>query len=280
MNWNDWILAMELPIRASAFAGVLCLMACWEQFAPRRKPVLSKLLRWRSNLSLVVINALLLRLMFPVAATVAAVMAAQNDWGLVPQLGLPFILAVGLSVVLLDLVIYLQHRVFHAVPFLWRLHRVHHADQDFDVTTGVRFHPLEILLSMLIKIATVLILGPPVVAVIVFEVILNASAMFNHGNINLPQRLDGILRRLIVTPDMHRVHHSVEPQETDRNFGFFLSAWDRLFRTYQAQPAEGHVGMQIGLRELTDPAQTSTITGMLVLPFSTGAIQAGEDHDR
>jgi sterol desaturase/sphingolipid hydroxylase (fatty acid hydroxylase superfamily) len=155
----------------------------------------------------------------------------------------------------------------HAVPTLWRLHRVHHADLDYDLTTGARFHPIEIVLSMLIKFATIVVLGPPVVAVIIFEVLLNGMAMFNHGNVRLPLGLDRVLRLLVVTPDMHRVHHSVEDNETNSNFGFNLSLWDRLFGTYIAQPREGHQGMTIGIHQYRDPRQVARLPGMLLLPF-------------
>jgi sterol desaturase/sphingolipid hydroxylase (fatty acid hydroxylase superfamily) len=224
-------------------------------------------LRWASNLGLVLLNTVILRLLFPLAAVGVAAFAARNGWGLVNHFQVPFWLAVPLAVIAMDFVIWLQHVMVHAVPALWRLHRVHHADLDYDVTTGARFHPIEIILSMLIKFATIVVLGPPVVAVVIFEVLLNATAMFNHGNIRLPARLDKVLRRVVVTPDMHRVHHSIEDDETNSNFGFNLTWWDRLFGTYREAPRAGHTGMTIGIRDYRKPSQVDRLDGMLLLPF-------------
>jgi sterol desaturase/sphingolipid hydroxylase (fatty acid hydroxylase superfamily) len=196
-----------------------------------------------------------------------AAFSAANGWGLLNHFQAPFWAAVPLAVIAMDFVIWLQHVVVHAVPVLWRLHRVHHADPDYDLTTGARFHPIEIVLSMLIKIATIAVLGPPVLAVLIFEVVLNAAAMFNHGNIRLPVPLDRVLRRVIVTPDMHRVHHSVEEDETNSNFGFNLPWWDRLFGTYREQARAGQLGMTIGLRGHTDPREVARLDGMLLMPF-------------
>ena len=207
---TDFMLHHEAALRLGFFFGMLALMALWEVLAPRRALTTSKAVRWASNLGIVVLNSVLLRLLFPAAAVGVAALAAQRGWGLLNNLVPPYWLAVTLSVVALDFAIYLQHVMFHAVPALWRLHRMHHADLDFDVTTGARFHPIEIILSMLIKFAALLVLGPPAVAVMIFEVLLNATAMFNHGNVRLPAALDRALRWLVVTPDMHRVHHSVE----------------------------------------------------------------------
>jgi sterol desaturase/sphingolipid hydroxylase (fatty acid hydroxylase superfamily) len=215
----------------------------------------------------VVFNTALLRLVFPLAAVGMATTAELNGWGLFNRVASPDWLALSASVVILDAAIYLQHVMFHAVPLFWRLHRVHHADLDFDVTTGSRFHPVEILLSMLIKFAVIVLLGPPVVAVVVFEVLLNATAMFNHSNVRLPLALDALLRRLIVTPDMHRVHHSHLDHETNSNFGFNLSIWDRLFGTYRDQPEEGHEGMMIGIDTFRDAAHCITLRGMLGMPL-------------
>lgn len=270
---TDFILSHELAIRLSAFFGIFAIMASWEVHAPRRKLLASKLYRWLSNLGLVLLNTLLLRLIFPAAAVGMASYAVTHGWGLFNAIHLPVWLAVAVSVVLLDLVIYLQHVMVHAVPALWRLHRVHHADPDYDVTTGARFHPLEIILSMLIKFATIAALGPPVVAVIIFEVALNGMAMFNHGNVGLPAWLDRKLRWLLVTPDMHRVHHSVEVDETNSNFGFNLSIWDRLMGTYRDQPRLGHLDMTIGLDTIKDPRRTTRLPGMLMIPF-----QGGDDN--
>jgi len=208
-----------------------------------------------------------LRLLFPAAAVGMAVFAQTQGWGLFNYHQISFPIAVIISVIVMDAVIYLQHVMVHAVPVLWRLHRVHHADLDYDVTTGARFHPIEIILSMLIKFTTILLLGPPIVAVVIFEVLLNATAMFNHGNVKLPALVDRILRWFVVTPDMHRVHHSVEDDEANSNFGFNLPWWDRLFGTYRDQPRAGHEGMTIGIHKYRDPKQVSWLPGMLMFPF-------------
>lgn len=241
------LLENEAQLRISVFLLVLLLMALWEVASPCRRRDIPRLLRWSNNLAIVALDALLVRLLFPVVAVGIAVIAQQNGWGLLNLITLPLWLAVLISLLLFDLAIYLQHVVFHAVPALWRLHRMHHADLEFDVTTGLRFHPIEIALSMGIKMMLVLVLGPPAVAILLFEVVLNASAMFNHSNIRLPNRLDRLLRFVMVTPDMHRVHHSDIPAETHSNFGFNLPWWDRIFGTYIAQPRKGHQGMTIGL---------------------------------
>jgi len=268
MEWNRFIIQFEMPIRLGFFFGILLLVALWELRAPRRPLTQPKSLRWLNNLGLTFFNSLVLRLLFPAAAVGMALFAAEQGWGLFNYYQLPLLLSVVVSVVIMDGVIYLQHVMVHAVPILWRLHRVHHADLDFDVTTGARFHPLEIILSMLIKFATILLLGPPVVAVVIFEVILNATSMFNHGNLHLPAKLDRVLRLFVVTPDMHRVHHSIEDDETNSNFGFSLPWWDRLFGTYKAQPRAGHPGMTIGIDHFRDPARVERLPGMLMLPFS------------
>jgi len=267
MDWQDWILRNELSIRLSFFFGIFIVMATWEALGPRRVLRVPKGVRWANNLGLVFINSILLRFLFPAAAVGVALFAEQQGWGLLTIYKLPFLLAVISSVMLFDLVIYLQHVMVHAIPALWRLHRVHHADLDYDVTTGARFHPIEIVLSMLIKFAAILLLGPPVVAVVIFEVMLNATAMFNHSNVGLPPTLDRMLRWLLVTPDMHRVHHSVEDDEANSNFGFSLPWWDRLFGTYRAQPRNGHEGMTIGIHKYRDPKQVNQLPGMLALPF-------------
>jgi sterol desaturase/sphingolipid hydroxylase (fatty acid hydroxylase superfamily) len=264
---DTFIQTHEATIRLGAFFGIFVLMAIWEWRAPRRVLTVSKALRWGSNLGLVALNTVLLRLIFPVAAVGLAATAAAQGWGLLNHYPVSPWLAVPLAVIALDLAIWAQHVFFHAVPALWRLHRVHHADLDYDLTTGARFHPIEILLSMLIKFAVILVLGPPVVAVILFEIILNGMAMFNHGNVGLPNRLDRWLRWVFVTPDMHRVHHSVEDDETNSNFGFNLSWWDRLFGTYREAPRAGHLGMTIGIEGHRDPREVDALPGMLALPF-------------
>ena len=245
----DIILAAKPEIRLTAFLSVLAAMALWELAAPRRRRDIPRVIRWSNNLALDVIDTAILRLSFPILAVGLAVLAEERGWGLFNIIEAPFGLAVILSMLLLDLAIYLQHVMFHAVPALWRLHRMHHADLDFDATTGLRFHPIEILISMAIKLALVAALGPPAVAVLLFEIILNATALFNHANINLPRPVDRWLRWIVVTPDMQRVHHSVDPRETNSNYGFNLPWWDRLMGTYVAQPAKGHEGMTISIEQ-------------------------------
>ncbi len=267
MEFNEWLMAHEKPVRMGFFFGMLLVMALWEVLAPRRALTVSKAVRWANNLGIVFFNSFLLRLLFPAAAVGVAAFAAEHGWGLFNYYDLPFWLAAVLSVAAMDFIIYLQHVMVHAVPLLWRLHRMHHADLDYDVTTGARFHPIEIILSMLIKFATIVVLGPPVVAVVIFEIMLNATAMFNHGNVRLPLGLDRVLRLFLVTPDMHRVHHSVEDDEANCNFGFSLPWWDRLFGTYRAQPRGGHEGMSIGIHKFRTPKEASWLPGMLLLPF-------------
>lgn len=270
---SDSLLANEPAIRLTVFAGIFVVMALWERLAARRPQAVPRRRRWPANLGIVVIDTLLVRVAFPVAAIGVAQLAEAGGWGLLPALGLPSWAMMVLAVVALDLVIYFQHVLFHAVPTLWRLHRMHHADLEFDVTTGARFHPFEILLSMLIKLGAVAALGAPVVAVLVFEVVLNATSMFNHGNVRLPRAIDRVLRWVVVTPDMHRVHHSVLPAETNSNFGFNLPWWDRLFGTYRAQPQAGHAGMTIGIEQFRDPAELR-LDRMLLQPFRRASATA------
>jgi len=260
------ILAAEPAIRLEVFFGVLVLMALWERVAPRRPQTVSRLVRWPNNLGIVIVDTVAVRLLFPLAGVGMALYAAERGWGLLNLLGWPVWIAVPLSVLLLDLTIYAQHVAFHRVPALWRLHRMHHADLGFDVTTGVRFHPLEIVLSMIIKLAAVVLLGVPALGLLIFEVLLNASSLFNHGNGRLPATIDRMLRRIVVTPEMHRVHHSILRPETDSNFGFNLPWWDHLFGTYRAQPAAGHDGMTIGLPQFRDPRELR-LDRMLLQPF-------------
>lgn len=247
--------------------AVFALIAIWEFRAPARTLLLSKRLRWANNLGLVALNTVLIRLLFPAAAVGMAAFATEQGWGLLNYFASPLWLAIVVSVIALDFMIWLQHVMVHAIPVLWRLHRVHHADPDYDLTTGARFHPLEILLSMLIKFAAIVVLGPPVVAVILFEVLLNSTSMFNHGNVRLPDGADRILRWFVVTPDMHRVHHSVEDDETNSNFGFNLPWWDRLFGTYRDQPRGGNVRMTIGIHGYNKPRDVTWLPGLLALPF-------------
>lgn len=236
-------------VRMGLFLAILLAMALWEVAAPRRRQEIPRLFRWSNNLGVVVVDTFAVRLLFPVAAVGLAVVAGDRGWGLFNILDVPYWLAVVLAIVALDLAIYLQHVMFHAVPALWRLHRMHHADLEFDVSTGLRFHPVEIILSMIIKLAVVAALGPPALGVLMFEVLLNATSMFNHANIRIPERLDRLLRLVVVTPDMHRVHHSIHPEETNSNFGFNLPWWDRLLGTYLPQPRDGHETMTIGIEQ-------------------------------
>ena len=273
MDLTQLVTSYEAPIRLGSFFGIFAVMALWEWLAPRRALTVSKMLRWANNLSIVFLNTLLLRVLFPAAAVGVAAFAHSQGWGLFHYFETPHTLAVLVSLVGMDLTIYLQHVMFHAVPALWRLHRVHHADLDFDVTTGARFHPIEILLSMLIKFSVIVVLGAPVLAVVVFEVLLNATAMFNHSNVRIQGVMDAVLRWLVVTPDMHRVHHSVEQDETNSNFGFNLPWWDRLLGTYRDQPRAGHQAMTIGIDTFRDSKRCDTLWGMLVLPFVGKAVR-------
>ncbi len=253
-------------IRLSCFVGVLLLCTLWENKLPRKTLTVSRTFRWVNNLSLVALNSAVIVIVMPIMAFQAAVITTENHWGLLNLASVPLWLNVLLSVVFLDFVIYVQHVVFHRVPLLWKLHRMHHADLDIDVTTGTRFHPIEILLSMIVKIGAVFVLGVSPVAIVIFEIVLNASAMFNHSNAKLALPVDDWLRKLIVTPDMHRVHHSVIPRETHSNFGFFLSVWDRMFSTYQAQPELGHDHMVIGLPNIRDQKE-QRLDKLITQPF-------------
>jgi sterol desaturase/sphingolipid hydroxylase (fatty acid hydroxylase superfamily) len=266
---SEFLLGHEPVVRLVAFASVFTVMALSELIAPRRVQGIARSRRWPSNLGIVLLDTVVVRILFPTSAVAVALMAESQGWGLLNVWPVPRWAAVVIAVVVLDLVIYLQHVLFHAVPVLWRLHRMHHADLEFDVTTGARFHPVEIVLSMLIKLTVICALGTPAVTVLIFEVLLNATAMFNHSNVRLPDHLDRILRWIVVTPDMHRVHHSVVVRETNSNFGFNLPWWDRLFGTYQAQPAAGHEGMSIGVTQFRDPAE-QRLDRMLTQPFRKG----------
>jgi sterol desaturase/sphingolipid hydroxylase (fatty acid hydroxylase superfamily) len=263
---TDSILAHEGAIRLSFFLAILIAMVVWEVLYPRRPLNTSKTLRWYSNLGLVFIDTLALRLLLPVQAVGMALLAQSRGWGLLNNISLPYWLEIVIGVVVLDFVIYLQHAIFHFIPLFWKLHRIHHTDLDFDVTTGIRFHPVEILLSMGIKMIAVIILGPSALAVILFEVLLNATSMFNHGNVRLPVSIDRVLRLFVVTPEMHRVHHSVLIREFNSNFGFSLPWWDRILGTYRAQPEAGHEAMTIGLAQFRDP-NALALSHLLLLPF-------------
>jgi sterol desaturase/sphingolipid hydroxylase (fatty acid hydroxylase superfamily) len=263
---RDVLFDYEPVIRLSAFGGAFIVMAVWEFIVPRRKQVIGRGWRWPNNLGVLVVDTLLVRILLPTAAVGLAIVAARRGFGLFNAVSPPAWVAVFASVVILDLAIYLQHVLFHAVPGLWRLHRMHHADLEFDVSTGVRFHPIEIILSMLIKLAVVGALGAPPLSVLIFEVLLNATSMFNHANVRIPFAIDRVLRWLVVTPDMHRVHHSILARETNSNFGFNLPWWDRLFGTYRAQPAAGHEAMTIGIEQFRDPRELG-LDRMVLQPF-------------
>jgi sterol desaturase/sphingolipid hydroxylase (fatty acid hydroxylase superfamily) len=256
----------EETIRLVFFLGVLAVVAVWEVIAPRRALTDNKGRRWFANLSLVTIDTGVERFLLPVLPLGMALIAQERGWGILNIIILPTWIKIVLAVTALDLVIYLQHVLFHFLPILWRFHRMHHTDLDIDVTTGNRFHPVEIVISIGIKLAVIALIGPPSVAVVVFEVVLNATSQFNHGNIRIPEKLDWWLRFFLVTPDMHRVHHSIIPRETNSNFGFNLPWWDRLCGTYHAQPEGGHEGMTIGLKEFRDPGKL-TLFRLLIQPF-------------
>ena len=264
------LIESEAWIRLACFSTIFVVMAVWELAAPRRPRSIGRSARWPGNILVVVIDTVVVRILLPTSAVTVALAVDAQGWGLLQLVTLPLWVAALLSVVLLDLAIYAQHVVFHYVPVLWRLHRMHHADIDIDVTTGARFHPVEILLSMCIKFALIVILGAPAVGVLIFEVILNATAMFNHSNVNVSTRIDRWLRCLVVTPDMHRVHHSIVGRETNSNFGFNLPWWDRIFSTYRAQPAAGHQAMTIGIEQFRDPRELR-IDRMLLQPLRPGS---------
>lgn len=264
---NELVAQHESTLRIACFAAVLGAVMLWQWARPKRELTQRLFLRWLNNFGIVLLNTLLLRLVFPAAAVGAAFLAAERGWGLFNNVALPGWLEALACVLALDLLIYAQHVLFHKVPVLWRVHRMHHVDLDFDVSTGLRFHPVEILVSMGVKWLAILALGAPALAVLIFEILLNVFSMFNHANAGLPAALDRALRWFVVTPDMHRVHHSVIRKETDSNYGFNLSWWDRLFGTYRDQPAKGHVGMTIGQSDWREPADCVDIRGMLRLPF-------------
>lgn len=265
---GDIIISNEVAIRLASFSLILVAMALWEAIAPRRQRLMTRMARWPHNLGVVVVNTLLVRVLFPGAAVGMAFYAQARGWGLLAGIDVSNWILVPLCVLLLDLAIYLQHVMFHAVPLFWRFHRMHHADLDFDVTTGARFHPVEIIASMCIKFAVIIVLGPPALAVLLFEVVLNATSMFNHSNARILPMIDRFLRWFVVTPDMHRVHHSIEDDETNSNFGFNLPWWDRLFGTYRDQPRAGHTDMTIGIHGFREPHVCDRLPGMLLIPFS------------
>lgn len=258
--------SLEIAVRFGGFAAVFAAMALWEWRRPRRRLSVGRRPRWPGNLGILGLDILAVRLLVPATAVGVALIASARGWGLINLAGLPGWAAILLGVIALDLVIYAQHYVFHHVPLLWRIHRMHHADLDIDVTTGLRFHPLEILLSLAIKMAAVVLLGVPAPAVLIFEVLLNATSMFNHSNVALPAWAEPVARWIVVTPQMHRVHHSIVRAETDSNFGFNLPWWDRLFGTYRARPAAGEDGMTIGLPVFRAVAELNLLK-LLTQPF-------------
>ena len=259
----------ELSIRLLVFVGVFIAMALWEVAGPRRERSVGRAARWPANLGVTILNSVVVRILVPGGAVAMAVAAERHHFGLLNQVALPDVIAVATGAILLDLVIYLQHVMFHAVPVLWRVHRMHHADIDLDVTSGARFHPLEIVLSMVIKLGVVAALGTPASAVLVFEVLLNATSMFNHSNVAMRAGVDRVLRLIVVTPDMHRVHHSIVARETNSNFGFNLPWWDRWFGTYRAEPGAGQLGMTIGIEQFRGPRELA-LGRMLTQPFREG----------
>ena len=263
---ENFLLVNENTIRLGVFLGMFAIMAAWEIVGAKRPQTLTRSHRWPHNILLVVVNTVLMRMIFPVFPLGIALWASLEGWGLFNLIALPTLLEVILGVVLLDLAIYAQHVVFHKVPVLWRLHRMHHADTEIDVTTGSRFHPIEIALSLIIKMVLIAALGAPAAAVIIFEVILNGAAMFNHANVKLPEPVDRVIRWVLVTPDMHRVHHSDIVEETDSNYGFNLSCWDRIFGTYTDQPRQGHLGMTIGL-SIFRATEEARLDKLLTQPF-------------
>lgn len=247
MSFETFLLDHELMIRFGFFLGMFALMALWEVVAPLRVAGTSKTIRWPNHVMLAAMNVVLVRVLFPLAAVALAVYAGERGIGLFKMIPVPYLLAFVGSLLALDLAIYLFHLLFHAVPALWRVHRVHHADLDIDVSTGVRFHPIQMMLSVIIKSITILLLGAPALSVLTFEVLSHAITLFNHGNVRILPSLDRMLRWFVVTPDMHRIHHSIYIAETDSNFGFVLPWWDRMFGTYRAEPAAGQARMVVGI---------------------------------
>jgi sterol desaturase/sphingolipid hydroxylase (fatty acid hydroxylase superfamily) len=262
----DALLGNDAALRLACFAGGLAVLVVLEAFHPRRRRTVARRRRWIGNLGIVVIDTAVVRLLLPVSAVGTGLVVEREGWGLLNLAGVGGWPAIVLGFLVLDLAIWAQHLAFHKMPVLWRLHRMHHADLDIDVTTGLRFHPVEVLLSMLIRLAVIVMVGIPALAVLAFEIALNATSMFNHANLGLPPGFDRVLRLAVVTPDMHRVHHSIRREETDSNFGFNMPWWDRLFGTYRAQPVDGHDAMTIGIPQFRDPMELS-LGRMLMQPL-------------
>jgi len=268
----------DQELRTYAFISIISMVILWEFMANKRPLQQSKVKRWLNNFGLIAVDTVVVKLLLPAGAFGVALWAENKGYGLLNNIEVSPLAATVVTVIVLDMIIYWQHRLFHVVPVFWRLHQVHHADRDIDVSTGLRFHPIEILISMLIKFAAVIVLGAPAAAVVLFEVILNGMAMFNHGNIRLPKALDSLIRLLFVTPDMHRVHHSIFKHETNSNYGFNLSIWDKVFGSYHAQPDLGHDKMTIGLQQYQGNTPTSSLLWMLKLPFTqSGGMYSQKD---
>jgi len=281
IDWlSEQIIEHEAQFRLMIFLLIFATMASWEMLKPCRVLSIKKSRRWLNNISLIVLNSLILRLIFPAAAVGVALYAEVNVIGVFNHFTLPAAFEIVLSVIILDFMIYWQHLVAHYIPIFWRFHRMHHVDLDFDLTTGARFHPLEMVLSMLFKLIVILLIGAPVLGVFLFEVLLNGFAMFNHSNISLPPKLDQVLRWLFVTPDMHRIHHSTDIREHNSNYGFSLSVWDRLFHSYTEAPAQGHREMAIGLATIRDPGDCVQLPGMLILPFWNSEDTAADNNNQ
>ncbi|WP_051938376.1 sterol desaturase family protein [Ghiorsea bivora] len=268
----------DQELRTYAFISIISFVILWEFIANKRPLKQRKFKRWLNNFGLIAVDTVVVKLLLPAGAFGVALWAENNGYGLLNNIDISPLAATVVTVIILDMIIYWQHRLFHVVPMFWRLHQVHHADRDIDVSTGLRFHPIEIILSMLIKFVAVITLGAPAAAVVLFEVILNGMAMFNHGNIRMPKALDSLIRLLFVTPDMHRVHHSIFKHETNSNYGFNLSIWDKIFGSYHAQPDLGHDKMTIGLQQYQGNTPTSSLLWMLKLPFTqSGGMYAQKD---
>ena len=265
---QELIFDYESYIRLGSFIGLFALLTIWEISTPKRELLELRRFRWISNIGLIIISSLLVRFILPTAAVGIALHVEQENWGFLNHYDLPFALQFLLAFILMDLAIYFQHVMFHALPLFWRFHRVHHTDLDCDITTGLRFHPFEIVISILFKFLVIATIGAPVVAVVIFEITLNAASMFTHSNIKIPSTLERIVRWFIVTPDMHRIHHSIEENETNSNFGFFMSIWDRLLGTYTKEPEGGHTNMKIGLRNFREP-KWQNLRWLIYLPFVT-----------
>lgn len=256
----------ESYIRLGSFLGIFALLTAWEISSPKRELLQLRRFRWFGNIGLIVISSVLIRFLIPTAAVGVALHVEQDQVGFLNHYDMPFFVQFFIAFVLMDLAIYFQHVIFHALPMFWRFHRVHHSDLDCDITTGIRFHPFEMIISILFKFLVIISIGAPVLAVVVFEVVLNAASMFTHSNIKIPQSIERMVRLILVTPDMHRIHHSINENETNSNFGFFISTWDRIFGTYIKEPALGHENMQIGLQGFREP-KWQNLRWLIYLPF-------------